>query len=187
MGIHPMEASDAVLVRLVLDGDARAYAGLVERYRDRLARYAMHMLGVREDAEEALQDAFLRAYRALPRCDPPERFGPWLFAILANRCRTAGARRARRQAPVSHEEAVAEEPTAISAEDRTAWREAIALALERLEPKYREAFLLKHVEEMTYEEMARITGASVPALKMRVKRACERLRGLLQEAERVGA
>jgi RNA polymerase sigma-70 factor (ECF subfamily) len=181
-----MGASDAVLVRLVLDGDAHAYAGLVERYRDRLGRYAMHMLGVREDAEEVLQDAFLRAYRALPRCDPPERFGAWLFAILANRCRTAGARRARHQAPLQRDGATTVEATTAPDEERAAWREAIAWALERLEPKYREAFLLKHVEEMTYEEMAGITGASVPALKMRVKRACERLRGLLQEAERVG-
>ena len=91
-----MESSDAVLVTRVLHGDVNAYGALVSRYRDRYARYAVHMLGNREDAEEALQDAFTRAYRSLARCEEPERFGAWLFRILVNRCRTSGARRVRR-------------------------------------------------------------------------------------------
>ena len=66
------------------EGDTAAFAVLVARYRDRLGRYAMQMLGDREDAEEALQDAFVRAYRSLARFDDSERFGPWLFAILVN-------------------------------------------------------------------------------------------------------
>jgi RNA polymerase sigma-70 factor (ECF subfamily) len=68
--------------------------------------------------------------------------------------------------------------------DRHAWREAIRWALGRLAPAHREAFLLKHVEELSYEEMVEVTGASVPALKMRVSRAREELRRLLQEVER---
>src|SRR6266516_4332003 len=94
MGIHSVGTSDAALVRRVQTGDTGAYADLVARYRDRLGRYALHMLGNREDAEEVLQDAFVRAYRSLARCDDPERFGAWLYGILVNRCRTAGARAA---------------------------------------------------------------------------------------------
>src|SRR5919202_2839744 len=90
------QSTDAQIVARVLRGEAEAYAELVARYRDRYARYALHMLGTREDAEEALQDAFTRAYRSLARCEDPERFGAWLFRILVNRCRTAGARRGRR-------------------------------------------------------------------------------------------
>ncbi|HUF26831.1 MAG TPA: sigma factor-like helix-turn-helix DNA-binding protein, partial [Gemmatimonadaceae bacterium] len=66
-----------------------------------------------------------------------------------------------------------------------AWREEIELALAKLEPEQREAFLLKHVDGLEYEEMAEITGAGISALKMRVKRACERLRAMLREVERV--
>src|SRR5712672_3288753 len=91
-----MESSDAALVTRVLHGDVNAYGALVSRYRDKYARYAVHMLGNREDAEEALQDAFVRAYRSLARCEDPERFGAWLFRILVNRCRTLGARRGQR-------------------------------------------------------------------------------------------
>src|SRR3981189_2201834 len=96
MGIHSVGTSDAALVRRVQTGDTGAYADLVARYRDRLGRYALHMLGNREDAEEVLQDAFVRAYRSLGRCNDPERFGAWLYGILVNRCRTTGARAARR-------------------------------------------------------------------------------------------
>src|SRR2546429_2938901 len=108
MGIHSVGTSDAALVRRVQTGDTGAYADLVARYRDRLGRYALHMLGNREDAEEVLQDAFVRAYRSLARCDDPERFGAWLYGILVNRCRTAGARAARRARRVVHDPAALE-------------------------------------------------------------------------------
>ena len=180
-----MDTPDATLVQRVLDGDADAYAVLVGRYRPRYARFAVHMLGSEEDAEEALQDAFVRAYRALGRCDDPARFGAWLYRILVNRCRTHGGRRGRR------ERTFVADPLALLAAsedhpaERTAWREEIDAALARLDGAQREAFLLKHVEELSYEEMAELTGAGVSALKMRVKRACDRLRELLREVEHV--
>ncbi|HSQ28700.1 MAG TPA: RNA polymerase sigma factor [Gemmatimonadaceae bacterium] len=177
-----MEASsDAAIVARVLRGDAEAFRELVDRYRDQYARYALHMLGNQEDAEEALQDAFTRAYRALPRCEDPERFGAWLFRILVNRCRTAGTRRGRRARTFVADEAALLGASEEHPEDRAAWREEIERALHRLRPEQREAFLLKYVEEMGYDEMSQLTGVGVSALKMRVMRACERLRDLLSE------
>jgi RNA polymerase sigma-70 factor (ECF subfamily) len=174
--------SDAAIVARVLDGDVDAYGLLVARYRPRLSRYAVRMLGDREDAQEALQDAFVRAYRALGRCDDPERFGSWLFSILVNRCRTAGARTTRRSRTFVSDEAAVQVAAEDHSAEQAAWREEIARALGLLDADQREAFLLKHVEGLSYEEMAELTGAGVSALKMRVKRACDRLRGLLQEA-----
>lgn len=174
-------SSDAVIVARVLRGDVEAFAVLVERYRDRYARYAYHMLGNREDAEEALQDAFTRAYRSLARCEDPERFGAWLFRILVNRCRTMGARRGRRARTFVADESALLEAAEEHPEERRAWREEIDRALQRLRPEQREAFLLKYVEEMGYDEMSQLTGVGVSALKMRVMRACDRLRELLSE------
>jgi RNA polymerase sigma-70 factor (ECF subfamily) len=174
-------SSDAAIVARVLRGDAEAFRELVDRYRDQYARYALHMLGNREDAEEALQDAFTRAYRALPRCEDPERFGAWLFRILVNRCRTAGTRRGRRARTFVADEAALLGASEEHPEDRAAWREEIDRALQRLRPEQREAFLLKYGEEMGYDEMSQLTGVGVSALKMRVMRACERLRDLLSE------
>jgi len=170
-----------VIVARVLRGDVEAFRVLVDRYRDRYARYAFHMLGNREDSEEALQDAFTRAYRSLARCEDPERFGAWLFRILVNRCRTAGARRGRRQRTFVSDEGALLAAAHDHPAEQTAWREEIDRALTRLRPEQREAFLLKYVEEMGYDEMSRLTGVGVSALKMRVMRACDRLRELMSE------
>ena len=180
-----MDLTDAALVGRVLDGDTDAYAVLVDRYRDRLARYAVRMLGDRDDAEEALQDTFVRAYRGLARCESPARFDAWLFSILVNRCRTAGARLSRRGRTFVRDDAAllaaASGDDGATEVDRGQWREDVERALARLDAGQREAFLLKHVEDLSYDEMAVLTGVGVSALKMRVKRACDRLRELLRE------
>jgi len=185
MGIDKVETSDAELVRRVRAGDTGAYGALVARYRDRLGRYAVHMVGDREDAEEALQDAFVRGYRFLARCDDPERFGAWLYGILVNRCRTAGARAARRRRLFVRDEGALHGAAQPGQAERLDWDDAVGRALARLAPQYREAFLLKHVEDLEYEEIAQLTGAGISALKMRVKRAREQLQVILREAEHV--
>lgn len=184
MGIHDVKGeSDGALVRRVLDGDTDAYAGLVTRYRDRLGRYAVRMLGNAADAEDALQEAFLRGYRSLARCTDHERFGAWLFGILVNRCRTIGAQRGRRERLVASNEPALARASVAHPADRNALRADIEWAVAQLPTANREAFLLKYVEDLSYDEMTEVTGASVSALKMRVARAREALRQLLEEAE----
>lgn len=171
--------SDAKLIATVLSGDVEAYASLIGRYRDACFRFAFRQLGNREDAEDALQEALVRAFRGLSTCRERDRFGAWLYTIVVNECRTRGSRRAKRErrfvADVGDEVA----DPATDGSDETVGDE-IAYALAQLAPDQREAFLLKHVEELSYEEMAEITGVGVSALKMRVKRGCERLRDLLE-------
>lgn len=177
------EVTDAEAVRRVLAGEAEAFALLVERYRPRCGRFAAQMMGSVEDAEEVVQESFLRAYRALRSCDP-ERFSAWLFRIVANRCRTARMRRARRERLVLVDDDALRHASVAPLQEGYAWREEIQRALVQLPDEQREAFLLKHVEDLSYEAMMEITGVGVSALKMRVKRACDRLRVLLAEAER---
>lgn len=175
--------SDGAIVRQVLEGDTEAYGILVGRYRDRYARFAVRMLSNREDAEEALQDAFVRAYRSLAQCADPDRFDSWFFRILVNRCRTKGTRRARYEATFVSNELLLEraaDPSANGSSNGGPSDEAIAAALAQLDPGSREAFLLKYVEELSYDELAALTGDGVSALKMRVKRACDRLRLLME-------
>lgn len=173
-------AADAELVERVLGGDDRAYAVLVRRYRDRYVAFAVHMLGSPDEAEEALQEAFVRAHRSMARCAEPARFGAWLLSIVANQCRTALLKRARRKRWYADADALRMVAVPADAED-TGWREEVERALAQLEPTQREAFLLKHVEELSYDEMVVVTGVGESALKMRVKRACARLRELLHE------
>jgi RNA polymerase sigma-70 factor (ECF subfamily) len=174
------DQTDEALVRRVLAGETQVYAGLVARYRDRLGRYAVRMLGNQADAEDVLQDTFVRGYRSLARCEP-ERFRHWLFGILINRCRTYAAQRAKRQSVITNDDFMVSNAATSQTADLHEWRDTIAWALEQLPAEQREAFLLKHVEDLSYEEMQELTGARVPALKMRVLRAREALRRILQE------
>lgn len=179
-----MRQSDAAFVGRVLDGDVQAFAVLVRRHRARCMRYAVHMLGSVHDAEEVVQEAFIRAYRSLANCEEPDRFAGWLFRILVNRCRTAGARRSRRESLFTAEPAVERIEANAGATERDEWREEIDRALRKLPHEQREAFLLKYVEELSYPEMTELTGRSISALKMRVSRAAIRLRTLLSEVHR---
>jgi RNA polymerase sigma-70 factor (ECF subfamily) len=181
-----VETSDAAIVQRVLGGDVEAFSMLVERYYDHYVRFAVHLVGNREDAEEVVQDTFLRAYRALGRYEERERFGAWMLRILVNRARTVSAMGRRREKlfPEQIDETLPEAAEAHPAE-RAALREEVSRALAQLGPDQREAFLLHYVEGLSYEEMAGITGSGVSALKMRVKRSCERLREILQGVNRV--
>ena len=172
---------DAALVRAVLEGDPGAFTRLVDRHSGPCLRFATRMLGNVQDAEDVTQETFLRAYAALGRFDGSAAFQTWLMSILVNRCRTALLTRQRRDARVIVDETLVGAASVRDGAGADALRDAIERALARLEPAQREAFLLKHVEQLSYDEIAAMTGAGVSALKMRVQRACERLQVLLKE------
>ena len=174
----------SLVVHAARAGDVRAFATLVDMYYARCLRFAMHMLSSRADAEEAVQDTFVRVYRALPSYREQDSFEPWLFRILGNRCRTAGARQ-RRHAEVVEYGDVPERAMAARQDTDFGWREEIDRALKSLPTEQREAFLMRHVEGMSYEDMGAATGAGLSALKMRVKRACDALRVRLTEVDGV--
>jgi RNA polymerase sigma-70 factor (ECF subfamily) len=91
-----MSAIDMSIVQRAKRGDRTAFVALVDFYYARCLRFAVHMLGNSQDAEEAVQDTFVRVHGALHRYDEFDRFESWLFRILANRCRTMMGREARR-------------------------------------------------------------------------------------------
>src|SRR2546427_592415 len=158
------------------------FAVLVRRYRDRYARYAAHMLGSADAAEDAVQDALIRAFDQLRQCREPDRFAGWFFLILRNRCFAERRRGSREARPLEEAQQVA---TSLDGPDgaveRTERRRALQRALLALTPEQREVFVLKHVEGLPYEEIAQRTGATVASLKMRMHRAYDRLRGELEE------
>ena len=184
-GFNGLVTPDAVLVRRVLDGDTAAFTMLVDRHAAACTRFATRMLGNREDAEDATQESFLRAYRSLGRYEERQAFRTWLFQILINRCRTAAVRRQRRQRMFLVDDSAMASASVRPAADTSDLRGELQRAIESLEADQREAFLLKHVEQLSYDEMSATTGVGVSALKMRVKRACERLQRLLREVSGV--
>lgn len=177
--------TDEDLVARVLAGDRDGYAILVRRYQHPLYRYAFGMVFDADAAADLVQDSFIRAFTRLGSCEDPKRFGAWVFRILSNRCKDYLKDRRRQTVPLEPDTAAAPghgAPDRLVA--RRELRERIGRALAELPEAQREAFLLKHVEGYSYDEMAARLDASVSALKMRVLRARETLQILLREEGR---
>ena len=174
------EPKDGEIVRSVLAGERERYALLVERYRDRYARYAARMLGSVDAAEDAVQDAFVRAFDQLAQCKEPDNFVGWFFLILRNRC-FAERRRSRTEVPLEAADSVAAADRTDGGAETAERRRALQLALLELTPDQREVFVLKHMDGLSYEQIAARLSTSVPSLKMRMHRAYDRLREQLRD------
>lgn len=171
------EPNDGEAVRRIRQGDDDAFRVLVTRYRKQYGRYAVALTGDIDSAADAMQEAFIRAWHSLDACQDPERFGSWFFRILTNQCHTVRGR--RRDADDVDALELAGPGRADEALDRSELADALEEALGRLTDEQREAFVLKHVDGRSYEEMAELLGTGVDALKMRVHRAREALRSMM--------
>lgn len=168
--------TDAECVAHARAGDEAARAALVVRHHGDCLRFARHLLGDETEAEDVVQETFIRAFRGLARYEERDSFRAWLFQILVHRCRTAAAKRSRFRERFVNDERSAVRAAVAGDEGLVDARRRLARALDGLDPEHREAFLLRVGEEMEYEEMSRLTGAGVPALRMRVKRARDHVR-----------
>ena len=172
---------DSSLAARARAGDRAAFDALVERHYAACTRLAWRLLGRRHDAEDAVQETFLRAWRAIARYQEQRCFRSWLFRILVNRCRTSGARRSLRTVREGGDPVEAEQAAASDGGSVYELRDALQRALATLDSSSRELVLLKYGEGMDYETLSEILEVSVSALKMRLMRARERLRVALAE------
>lgn len=175
--------SDAAIVARVRAGDREAYRVLVRRYQDLTFRHALRLTRDRDSAADLAQGALVKAYVELDRCREPDRFAAWLFRIVTNACKDHLKSRRRRDVSLDDERAASAPGRSDPATEleRAQLGSALASALGRLPDPLREAFVLKHVEGRSYDEMAALLELSVPALKMRVHRAREALKAMLEE------
>jgi RNA polymerase sigma-70 factor, ECF subfamily len=165
---------DAELVARSLRQDHEAFGQLIDRHASVIVNLAYRMVGNRAEAEDLAQEAFLAAFKALSTFRADSKFSTWLYRIASNKCKDwlRAKRPGMGQQDVDIDEVldshVAEEQTP----ERLLSQQQVALELEqaiqRLPPLYREAFVLKHVEGLSYEEMAEILGVNGDTLKMRV-------------------
>lgn len=179
--------SDAEIVADVLRGRIQRFGLLVERYEDSLLRHALS-LGVAPDvAADMVQEALVRAWESLAECRNPAHFGPWVGRILRNRCldhlksaphRYTTSLNALGEVAAHDQRRWERGPEADT--ERLALDAALDEALAGLPVEQAEAFVLKHVEGYGYPEIAELTGASISALKMRVHRARDAIRGHLE-------
>ena len=180
------ERTDAELVELTAGGQNRAFDELVRRYRDRVYRLCMKILRHEDDAAEALQDAFLSAYRGLPKFKRESRFSTWLYRIATNA--SLMKLRRRREGHVSYEQSQGSdgdaEPLAIPdwstqpLEDLldAETREVLGREVDQLPANEREVFVLRDIMEQSNADVATELGLTIAAVKSRLHRARLHLR-----------
>ena len=166
-----LEADQQVIAR-VLAGHREDFALLITRYSDPLYRHALSMTGSPDVAEDILQMSFIKAYQHL--AEVRGRFD-------ANGCKDWLKNIRRTHLSYDEDDQASSYATPDEELDRTELRSDLDRALAALAPSLREAFVMKHVEGRSYEEMADLLGTTVGALKMRVHRAREALQVLLEE------
>lgn len=167
------------LIVRCLRGDDRAIAALVERHQSQVYGLCYRMVGHRQDAEDVVQETFVRAVRSLAQWDSAREFIPWLLAIAANRCRTLLARRSKRQTSTGDVEFAADGRPDRGRALQTA--EEVQRALGGLREEYRQAFLLFHVDQLSYAEIGAALDVPLGTVKTWVHRARLELATVLRE------
>src|SRR5271165_3942297 len=175
-----------LLVAAAKGGDLSAFNELVSRYERKIFRLTMNITRNREDAEDAMQDAFLKSYSHLKTFQGDSRFYTWLVRIAANEALMR--LRKRRPGQFSLDEPIEGDEDLMPRElqdwgpgpeqrfAQTEMREILSSVIDELEPEYRTVFVLRDIEELSTEETADAVGISVPAVKSRLLRARLKLR-----------
>jgi len=176
--------SDHEIIHRVLSGHTRSFSELVERHQDRAMTLAMRLLRNREEAEEAVQDAFVRAYRALERFEKRSSFSTWLYRIVFNVCSTALSKRGEQLQQVSVEKNdgvpvdeipdLGEIPDSIVEGEE--FKRDVVDAMNELPPLYGGIATMFYLDDLSYEEIAKITGSPLGTVKARLFRARAMLR-----------
>lgn len=171
---------EAALISRSRRGDADAYTRLVATHQEVVFRTAHAITRNAADAEDAAQEGFVKAYRALGRFRDGSPFRPWLLAIVANEARNRRRGATRREALVLRagrdrtfgDAAPSPEEAVLASELRA----TLVAAIERLDDHHREVIVLRHLLDLSEEETAAALGCRVGTVKSRLSRAMERLR-----------
>lgn len=175
--------TDVALVYRAREGDYGAFEQLFERHRALVYRFAYQMTNRRDDAEDIVQEAFVRAYQNLHRYRDEAKFTTWLLRIVTNLC-TDQARMSQRRTALEQQEAMGaldwmtvgdiDDPVQNLEADRR--RGALRKALAALPAHHRSVIVLRDIEEREYPDIAEILGCTVGGAKLRVLRARRALR-----------
>jgi RNA polymerase sigma-70 factor, ECF subfamily len=182
-------ADELAAIGEVLRGNKDAFRLIVDRYKGLIVRLSLSFLGNREEAEEAAQEIFLRAFRSLHRFSLDKKLLPWLYSIAVNHLRSAYGRMKRRDertTAVEVELAAGGEsdPQRLVMEDFE--RSALRQAVDSLPPTLREVIVLYYYEEMRVEAISSVLAIGVENVKSRLFRGRQKLRETLQKSATLG-
>jgi RNA polymerase sigma-70 factor (ECF subfamily) len=171
---------DFELIRAIQNGDMVAFNGMVDRYKDRLMNVIGRMLSSAEEAEDIVQETFIRVYQHRQSFNFQHCFSTWIYTIALNLARNELRKRKKFKFLDIHDMQGSEAEFAVDPELPSRLPQVLEAATKALPEKYRTAFLLRDVQEMSYEEVAKILGVPLGTVKSRVNRARLILREKLQ-------
>jgi len=183
--------SDEVLIEKTRRGDQAAFQALVEKYQRRIYAVAYGLLGNREDALDAVQEAFIKVYRSLDRFKGKSSFYTWLYRIATNTAIDLGRKASRREQIEFREEIEADEekgdyPVAPTSEDpasalmKKELGDLIEKAIQKLPPEQRTAIVLREIEGLSYREIAKVMRCSQGTVMSRLHYGRKKLQELLE-------
>lgn len=172
--------TDFVLMRAVQKGDMVAFNSLVDRYKDRLMNVIGRMLSSHEEAEDIVQETFVRVYQHRQSFNFQHCLSTWIYTIGLNLARNELRKRKRFKFQEISEMQGNEKELSVDPKLPSRLPEVLGDAIEALPKKYREAFLLRDMEEMPYEEVAKVLNVPLGTVKSRVNRARLMLRDKLR-------
>jgi RNA polymerase sigma-70 factor (ECF subfamily) len=174
------DADDTRSIQRCLAGDPGAFEPIVHRYQRVLFTVALRILGNREDASDAAQNAFVKAYEKLGTFDPQRRFFSWIYRILVNECLNLRRDRHPQEELPTDVPGAGTPAEAFEREERCARVQAAILALPM---QYREVLVLRHFAELSYEEIGETLGVAVSVVKSRLYTARQQLAHVLSGAD----
>ena len=170
-----------ILAARAKNGDTEAFEELVLLYQNKVYRLALRMCGNSHDAEEAAQEAFLAAWRGLPSFRGESRFSTWLYQLTSHAALDLLRREKRHSGtvPIEDQVSLAAEGTPQQDAENEELRESLQKALMALTPEHRQIFLLRQMQQMSYEEIGGMLGLEIGTVKSRLNRAKKQLRQIL--------
>ncbi|MBD3284814.1 sigma-70 family RNA polymerase sigma factor [candidate division WOR-3 bacterium] len=174
---------DIALVERALGEDYSAQREIVKRYQGPIFAYVYRWMRNRADAEDLTQDVFIKMFRALGTYSRKSSFRAWLYRIARNRIIDFLRRKKPYAVDIDNVVLEDENPTPIEVHAKTSEREMLDKVIESLPPLYREVLLLRHRDELTYEEIVESTGIALGTIKARLHRARAMLKKQLTEAQ----
>jgi RNA polymerase sigma-70 factor (ECF subfamily) len=180
--------SDEDLIEKFQRGDLYAYELIVKRYKDQLLNFVYRFLGNQEEAEDVVQETFLRVYRNRHAYQRVAKFSTWIYTIAGNLARTELRRRNRRRifslsnlGVEDKEYEISDEILSPEQHTNTVLSEAIIQReINKLSAKFREVIILRDIQELSYEEISKIIRVPIGTVKSRVNRARLRLQSRLK-------
>ena len=185
-----MKLNDEELVKQVLEGKKEAFEMIVRKYQTPIINYLARLTGDYQQAVDLSQEVFIKAYYSISKFDPKHKFSSWIFKIASNLCIDTWRKRRVKTFSLNHSlkendkiypQVSNGSPSPIEQYERKQLAKKIEKAIEQLPPTLKELFILRHINEFSYQEISQIKNLPIGTVKNKIFRAKEKLKLLIEE------